>query len=89
MAPSRFDYLTALRRQGTERDYSDDGEVGEAVRQFVADNDEWFLRSRIAYALDVSLTKVEALLWRLVRKRQIQIRLDERGQMIGRRRSDG
>jgi hypothetical protein len=47
-------------------------------------SETWFLRSRIAYALDVSLNRMETVLMRLLRKGNVQMRIDERGHALWR-----
>lgn len=77
---SRLDALNALRRPGDGRDYSDGGEVETALLSFLSDSSgEWFLRSRLAYRLEVDLARLETVLNRLLRKGRVKLRVDEWG----------
>jgi hypothetical protein len=49
------------------------------VLAFLETHDEWFMRSRIAYALDVDINRVETVLKRLRSAGRVQLRVNAFG----------
>lgn len=83
----RLDALQALSRVGRERDYSPGGEVERAVRQHLNQtHPKWEYRTKIALAVGVSHTRLETVLWRMLRRGDVQMRKDERGNLLWRAR---
>jgi hypothetical protein len=73
---NRYAHLEALRRPYDTLDYSPRGEVEELVLEFLETHPEWWMRSRIAYALDVDINRLETVLRRLHRAGKVQLRIN-------------
>jgi hypothetical protein len=84
MRRNRYAYLEALRRPQDTQDYSAGGEVERVVLAFLKENDEWWMRSRIAYALEVDINRLLTVLNRLLWRRAVRMRVDELGNTLWR-----
>jgi len=83
----RLDRLQLLNEQGGYRNYSAGGDVERAVRQFLTNkHPQWFHRTQIGAATSTSPAKLENVLWRMLRRGDVQMKRDERGYLQWRAR---
>ena len=64
-------YANPHRRD--ERDYGDGGGVEEAVAEFLVGTPGWHYALRIATELQLDRQRLDAVLWRLVRRGKVQL----------------
>lgn len=80
---TRLDDLHKLSESRPEDDYGPGGNVERSVRQFLYLNrSHWFLRSRIAMATGFSVSRLDPVLTRLVRRGEVQMMGDGKGHLL-------